>query len=92
MGVAKSQDQLASSLNNTLTNTNEELPNYKKISTLVVIKEPWSVDNNCLTPTLKVKRNVVNQKYQDHLMAWHCLLYTSPSPRDATLSRMPSSA
>ena len=27
-------------------------------------------------------------------MGWHsdCLLYTSPSPRDATLSRMPSSA
>ena len=23
---------------------------------------------------------------------WTCLLYTSPSPRDATLSRMPSSA
>ena len=28
------------------------------------------------------------------LLAWgnSCLLYTSPSPRDATLSRMPSSA
>ena len=26
------------------------------------------------------------------LMMSHCLLYTSPSPRDATLSRMPSSA
>ena len=26
------------------------------------------------------------------LNAWICLLYTSPSPRDATLSRMPSSA
>ena len=25
-------------------------------------------------------------------IAWTCLLYTSPSPRDATLSRMPSSA
>ena len=25
-------------------------------------------------------------------MDWICLLYTSPSPRDATLSRMPSSA
>ena len=24
--------------------------------------------------------------------SWFCLLYTSPSPRDATLSRMPSSA
>ena len=28
--------------------------------------------------------------YQDNYSA--CLLYTSPSPRDATLSRMPSSA
>ena len=27
-----------------------------------------------------------------HLMLRPCLLYTSPSPRDATLSRMPSSA
>ena len=25
-------------------------------------------------------------------LVWCCLLYTSPSPRDATLSRMPSSA
>ena len=25
-------------------------------------------------------------------MSYICLLYTSPSPRDATLSRMPSSA
>ena len=28
----------------------------------------------------------------DNLRDWFCLLYTSPSPRDATLSRMPSSA
>ena len=31
-----------------------------------------------------------NQVTDDRL--WSCLLYTSPSPRDATLSRMPSSA
>ena len=28
----------------------------------------------------------------DQAAFYHCLLYTSPSPRDATLSRMPSSA
>ena len=28
----------------------------------------------------------------DHAPFMTCLLYTSPSPRDATLSRMPSSA
>ena len=33
------------------------------------------------------------QEYQGaFLLAKVCLLYTSPSPRDATLSRMPSSA
>ena len=28
----------------------------------------------------------------DALQGWYCLLYTSPSPRDGLLSRMPSSA
>ena len=28
----------------------------------------------------------------NYTLYMHCLLYTSPSPRDATLSRMPSSA
>ena len=30
--------------------------------------------------------------YHSGPATWTCLLYTSPSPRDATLSRMPSSA
>ena len=35
-----------------------------------------------------VKVNTNTEKY----VAWCCLLYTSPSPRDGLLSRMPSSA
>ena len=31
-------------------------------------------------------------KYWHDNMVWHCLLYTSPSPRDRQKSRMPSSA
>ena len=35
----------------------------------------------------------MQQLYDRHFPSgWTCLLYTSPSPRDATLSRMPSSA
>ena len=33
-----------------------------------------------------------NSNIQDNSVLHTCLLYTSPSPRDATLSRMPSSA
>ena len=36
------------------------------------------------------KNKKFDQKFID--LARSCLLYTSPSPRDATLSRMPSSA
>ena len=38
-----------------------------------------------------VKMRAFEDDYQSHGAAG-CLLYTSPSPRDATLSRMPSSA
>ena len=42
-------------------------------------------------PLLFFKRisDVYDEEYETALA---CLLYTSPSPRDATLSRMPSSA
>ena len=33
-----------------------------------------------------------NQRRRGKESEYGCLLYTSPSPRDATLSRMPSSA
>ena len=33
-----------------------------------------------------------SQKLTSHVYDYHCLLYTSPSPRDGLLSRMPSSA
>ena len=34
----------------------------------------------------------IGRSTSPHLLKYNCLLYTSPSPRDATLSRMPSSA
>ena len=36
--------------------------------------------------------NLYKNKYTEELKAFGCLLYTSPSPRDGLLSRMPSSA
>ena len=36
--------------------------------------------------------HLLADSYLDYYQSYNCLLYTSPSPRDATLSRMPSSA
>ena len=43
-------------------------------------------------PVFTMEKEGVIEKLFDRVMAFSCLLYTSPSPRDATLSRMPSSA
>ena len=51
------------------------------------IKNPLVVTDNG-SRNLKFIENILND-LEDHQL---CLLYTSPSPRDATLSRMPSSA
>ena len=66
------------------------------------LNNPWwynieILDNN----NLKVPVPTVPEQWHDKLvpekaeifnLVNNCLLYTSPSPRDATLSRMPSSA
>ena len=46
------------------------------------------------TNVLKYCDNLENEAIDTQSVNWIkiCLLYTSPSPRDATLSRMPSSA
>ena len=44
------------------------------------------------TPGSRETVAALNKSAKDHGQDRHCLLYTSPSPRDGLLSRMPSSA
>jgi len=71
IGKAKSKEVIESELVNILKETNAKLPGYKKISTAVVVKDVWSPENGLLTPTLKVKRNKVYDRYKDQLLALH---------------------
>ena len=55
------------------------------------------IDSNVLTITLNrpEKKNALNNVMSNEIcyaLSYACLLYTSPSPRDRTRSRMPSSA
>jgi len=70
-GAQKSKDLLKGSLNATLENANAKLEGYKKVSTIVVMDQPWTTENGMLTPTLKVKRNVINKALSEKYRDWH---------------------
>ena len=57
-----------------ITHQTSEFPGYAKIRRVAVSQEPWSVENGLLTPTLKLKRAKVFEKYKaeiDRLYAGH---------------------
>lgn len=47
----------------------EKFPGYAKIPKAIVISEPWSVDNGLMTPTLKLRRSVIKEKYAEKITA-----------------------
>ena len=55
------------------------------------IKEAQSIDAFVLLGDVS-RREILKEAGIRDAQVFICLLYTSPSPRDATLSRMPSSA
>jgi len=63
--LKKKEEEINSSLTESLRKVNAKLLKHEKISHIIVVKEAWNSDNNMLTPTLKVKRKVVEQHYAD---------------------------
>ena len=63
----------------------------KIVSDLKVACKKNTPEIRIATPYFKPSKNTTNRK-PDYYLHETCLLYTSPSPRDRTRSRMPSSA
>ncbi len=49
--------------------TLKDFPVYAKVRRVIVTLEPWTIDNGLLTPTLKIKRARVLEKYADEINA-----------------------
>lgn len=59
----KRDKEVIDRLESTLTKVNSELESHQKLDYLFICKEPWSVENNLLTPSMKIKRNLIEAKY-----------------------------
>ena len=64
------RDEIENTLKALRLKINEELEAHAKISFFVVVNEPWTMENDLLTPTMKIKRNKIESHYEPFLDAW----------------------
>ncbi len=46
-----------------MAEVNKNLEAHETIAKIIVAKETWSIDNDIMTPTMKVKRNIIEKHY-----------------------------
>lgn len=57
--------ELSRRLVETLDQVNAELEPHQRLGRILVIRERWTIDNELITPTLKIRRDQIQQRYHD---------------------------
>ncbi len=61
---------ISKDLSDFLKTVNADLEHHERIAKLVLIAEDWTTENGVLTPTLKIKRKTVDDRYQTQYQSW----------------------
>lgn len=70
VGREEPRAPLHSSLEKLLEEVNAVLDKHERLRRLVVVKDSWAVENGFLTPTLKIKRNIIEDTYGARFEEW----------------------
>lgn len=70
LGLQADPEVVTRSLAQDLKEINEQLSSYEHLKAVVIVREPWGVDNGILTPTLKIRREALHHRYQAHYPEW----------------------
>jgi long-chain acyl-CoA synthetase len=66
---AKPRERVEKELLATMDQVNATLEHHEMISKIIVTKDAWTIDNNLMTPTMKVRRNEVEKRYGELIQA-----------------------
>jgi long-chain acyl-CoA synthetase len=71
LGRSRPKEDLENSFKRTLEVTNPKFETYERIKKIIVLEEEWTVENNLLTPSMKIKRNHVEKLYKSKYVEWY---------------------
>ena len=54
-----------------LEELNAQLVAHERLRMLVVVSEPWTIENGCLTPTMKLKRSAIEAAVAGQVPTWY---------------------
>ncbi len=54
-----------------LAEVNADLAHHEQLQMLVVAREPWSMEAGTLTPTMKIKRSLIEASVADAVDQWY---------------------
>lgn len=54
-----------------LERINKELEHHEQLAKLIIMAEEWTIQNGILTPTLKIKRKVLDETFKDFYNNWY---------------------
>jgi long-subunit acyl-CoA synthetase (AMP-forming) len=54
-----------------LHKVNGELSEYEHLRMLVIVRDPWSIENGLLTPTMKIKRSRIEAAVASQVEGWY---------------------
>ena len=66
---SKEKAIIEKSIHATLTKINERLESHQVLDRVVIMSGEWSIENDLLTPTLKVKRHVLEKRFEPVIQA-----------------------
>lgn len=70
IGLKATQEQVNQEMSEMINHVNSLVDNFERLSHVIIVKDEWSIDTGLVTPTLKLKRNIVEQKYSPLLDKW----------------------
>ncbi|MEO1437463.1 MAG: AMP-binding protein [Bacteroidota bacterium] len=70
IGKAQPQGSVEKELETLLAEVNPLLEKHEKMKTMVVLDDEWTIESGALTPTMKLKRPIIEKWYAQHHEKW----------------------